>query len=111
MSETESKNTISDDYLASFRAYLRITTDKLYGEIEDLINAARDDLTLGGVLPEKVNDESDHLIKKAIGTYIKAEFGLDNDDAGAYRDAYDDLKKRLMNSDKYTKKEKSEAEE
>lgn len=105
MSETVDKYTTSDGYVASFRAYLRITTDKLDEEIKDLINAARDDLVLGGVLPVRVRDETDPLLKKAIGTYIKAEFGLDNDDAGAYRAAYDDLKKRFINSDQYTKEE------
>ena len=105
MSDTTAKYTTSAEYIASFRGYLRITTDRLDGEISDLISAARDDLVLGGVLPIRVKDESDPLLKKAIGTYIKAEFGLDNDDAEQYRAAYDDLKKRFINSDQYTKKE------
>lgn len=105
MSENAVKRTTSEDYVASFRGYLRITTDRLDGEIKDLINAARDDLVLGGVLPIRAEDEADPLVKKAIGTYIKAEFGLDNDDAEQYRAAYDDLKKRFINSDRYTKEE------
>ena len=105
MSRVADKYKPSSQYVASFRAYLRITTNKLDGEIKDLINAARDDLVLGGVLPVRARDEKDPLLKKAIGTYIKAEFGLDNDDAGAYRAAYDDLKKCFINSDKYTREE------
>ena len=96
---------VNEDYVASLRAYLRITTDRLDGEIKDLIHAARDDLVLGGVLPVRAADESDPLMKKAIATYLKAEFGLDNDDAEKYRAAYDDLKKRLINSDRYTREE------
>jgi len=105
MSRIRANYAISAEYAASMRAYLRITTDRLDEEITDLVNAARDDLVLGGVLPARTEDESDALMKKAIATYIKAEFGLDNDDAGAYRAAYEDLKKRFINSDQYTKGE------
>lgn len=92
-------------YITSFRGYLRITTSALDGEITDLINAARDDLVLGGVLPDRAQDETDPLIKRAIATYIKAEFGLDNDDSEKYRAAYVDLKKRFLLSDKYIREE------
>lgn len=105
MSEATEQYSISDDYVAAFRGYLRIATDRLDGEIEDLIRAARDDLVLGGVLPAHATDESDPLIKRAVATYIKAEFGLDNDGAEQYRAAYGDLKKRLLLSDRYTKAE------
>lgn len=104
MSKTAGNCAPSPEYVASFRNYLRITTNHFDTEIEDLINAARGDLALGGVLLVKTKDEADPLIKKAIGTYIKAEFGLDNADAEQYRFAYDDLKKRLINSGKYTAK-------
>lgn len=93
------------EYISSFRGYLRITTSALDGEITDLINAARDDLVLGGVLPDRAQDETDPLIKRAIAVYIKAEFGLDNDDSEKYRAAYDDLKKRFLLSDKYIREE------
>lgn len=105
MSETAERCSISDDYVAAFRGYLRIATDRLDGEIEDLIHAARGDLVLGGVLPARAIDESDPLIKRAIATYIKAEFGLDNDNAEQYRAAYGELKKRFLLSDWYTEAE------
>ncbi len=103
--EATEQYSVSDDYIAAFRGYLRIATDRLDGEIKDLICAARDDLVLGGVLPVRAIDESDPLLKKAIATYIKAEFGLDNDNAEQYRAAYGDLKKRFLLSDRYTKVE------
>lgn len=93
------------EYIASFRGYLRNKTSALDGEIKDLIDAARDDLVLGGVLLERAQDETDPLIKRAIANYVKAEFGLDNDDSEKYRAAYDDLKKRLLFSDKYIREE------
>jgi len=94
--------TTSSEYVASMRARLRTTTPRLDEEITDLINAARDDLVLGGVRADRVQDEDDPLIKQAISTYLKAEFGLDNDDAADFRLSYNDLKKRLINSDRYT---------
>lgn len=97
--------TPSAEYIASFRGYLRNKTSALDGEITDLINAARDDLVLGGVLVERTQDETDPLIKRAISNYVKAEFGLDNDDSEKYRAAYVDLKKRLLFSDKYIREE------
>lgn len=95
----------SEDYIAAIRGYLRITSSSLDGEIVDLINAARDDLVLGGVLPVRAKDEGDALIKRAVGVYVKAEFGLDNEDSEKYRDSYRELKIRLLLSDKYTREE------
>ena len=76
---------VSSEYVAAIRQRLRLTTDDFDNEITDLINAARADLALGGVVEEKANDETDPLILKAVETYVKAEFGLDNDDAERYR--------------------------
>lgn len=86
---------ISAEYLAAFRQCLRITSAAFDGEIVDLIRAAREDLALVGVLPERARDEADPLIKRAIMNYLKAEFGLDNADADRYRAAYDRLKVSL----------------
>lgn len=86
---------ISKKYLAALRQTLRITSEDFDGELADLIRAAREDLALGGVLPERARDEEDPLIKRALTSYIKAEFGLDNDDADKYRAAYDRLKVSL----------------
>lgn len=92
---------VSEEYLAAFRKALRLTSTGLDDEIADLIRAAREDLALGGVLPERVRDEGDPLIKRALTSYIKAEFGLDNDDADKYRAAYDRLKVSLALASDY----------
>lgn len=92
---------ISESYLDDFRRLLRLTATELDGEIKDLINAARDDLVLGGVLPERAQDEGDALVKRAISTYVKAEFGLDNDDAEKYRASYQRQKIALALSTGY----------
>ena len=69
--------------------------------VVDLLLAARADLVLGGVLEEKANDESDPLIKKAVTTYVKAEFGLDNEDADRLRASYKEQRNGLTLSDSY----------
>lgn len=73
---TQNASAVSDEYLAAMRGYLRISNTAFDSEITDLVSAARDDLVLGGVIPPRAQDESDMLIKRAIGTYVKAEFGL-----------------------------------
>lgn len=110
MSETAKKGTTaaaetpSAEYIASMRLRVRTSATKLDEEIKDLINAARDDLVVkGGVLPVRVLDESDALIKQAISTYVKAEFGLDNEDSEKYRASYEKQKIALALSEDYIK--------
>lgn len=92
---------ISENYVRSIRQYLRINHTHFDDEITDLVGAARADLLLGGVKEEKVNDEGDALIKRAIVVYVKAEFGLDNADGEKYRESYNMLKRHLMLSSEY----------
>lgn len=93
---------ISEEYIDSFRRALRLTSKDFDGEIADLIRAAREDLVLGGVLGVLAEDENDPLIKRTITSYVKAEFGLDNDDADKYRAVYDRLKVSLALASDYT---------
>lgn len=92
---------VGTEYLAAIRQRLRLTTDDFDNELTDLINAARADLQLGGVVMEKANDETDPLILKAVETYVKAEFGLDNDDADRYRASYKEQRNGLTLADQY----------
>ena len=46
---------VGDEYLASVRHSVRLSSTVHDGELTDLINAARADLVLGGVLEEKAN--------------------------------------------------------
>lgn len=94
---------IKTKYVNSIRRNLRINHDRFNDEITDLIEAARADLLLGGIILSKVVDENDALIKRAIVNYVKAEFGLDNEDSEKYRESYEMLKRHLMLSDEYTR--------
>ena len=94
---------IGNSYLSSVRQYMRLTTKAHDSEIKDLINAARADLVFGGVLEVKALDEKDPLILRAVATYVKAEFGLDNEDAEKYRASYKEQRNGLTLSDSYIK--------
>lgn len=70
-------------------------------EIQDLIDAAKADLILSGVHKDKVVD-TDSLVKRAITTYCKANFGYDNPEAERFQKSYDLLKQHLTLSAEYT---------
>lgn len=88
--------------LSDVKTALRIseTTTDFDGEIQDLIDAAKTDLGLSGVMSEKVID-TDPLIKRAVIVYCKANFGYDNPDAERFHRAYDLLKTHLSLSVDY----------
>ena len=92
---------VSSEYLSDIRLRVRSSVDKLDGEIKDLSLAARADLVRGGVLPARAADETDPLVKQAISTYVKAEFGLDNDDADKYRASFRNQKIALSMASEY----------
>lgn len=81
---------------------LRISNTAFDNEINDLISAARQDLTLSGILDTKANDDSDVLIKRAIIVYVKANFGFDNPDVEKLQQSYESLKISLALSTDYT---------
>lgn len=76
---------------------LRISHTAFDGEIEDLILAARQDLIITGISKEKVEASTniDPLIKRAIITYCKANFGFDNPEADRLQKSYEMLKTHL----------------
>lgn len=81
---------------------LRISTDDpdILGEVQDLIDAAKADLALSGIDPIKIID-TDPLIKRAITTFCKAEFGYDNPDADRLRQSYEAIKTHLSLASDY----------
>lgn len=71
---------------------LRVSGTVFDLEIQDLIDAAKLDLQISGVV--KV-DEEDALIQRAIIVYCKANFGYDNNEAERFQKSYDMLKQHL----------------
>lgn len=96
---------ISDGYLlvltGDVRKILRITDTSFDTEIEDLILSAVQDLAISGITEEKIADETDALIKRAIITYCKANFGWDNPDSERLQQAYVMLKMHLTLTQEY----------
>jgi uncharacterized phage protein (predicted DNA packaging) len=86
--------------LESVKRALRVTISDFDEEIQDLIDAAKRDLEIAGVAKDKIVD-TDKLIKRAIITYCKANFGYDNPEAERFQQSYDMLKQHLSLSYDY----------
>lgn len=84
--------------LDDVKTALRITNAAYDSEVQDLIESAQMDLIQSGVL---LVDETDPLIKRAIITYAKANFGIDNPQADRFQDSYVMLKQHLSLSGDY----------
>lgn len=84
--------------LEKVKLALRIKNNKFDDEISDLIEEAKSDLKLSGVMKL---DDTDPLIIRAIKTYSKANFGLANKDSEKYQKSYESLKEHLSLSGDY----------
>ena len=94
------------------KKHLRISTDALDVEVTDLIDAAKADLELSGIDPDKIiledvveeeetTAEADPMMRRAVVTYCKAFFGYDNPDHDRLLRAYNHLKGHLSISEDY----------
>ena len=92
----------SPEFLQAVKDSLRVAGTDLNTEIQDLIDAAKADLILSGVLEFKVT-ETDPLIKRAIIVYCKANFGYEDPRyADRFQESYISLKHHLTLSAEYT---------
>ena len=88
--------------LNDVKAALRISSTAYdTAEIQPLIDAARADLILCGVLDTKAADDTDPLINRAIVTYVKANFGYNNPDADRLQFCYEAIRNHLTMSIEY----------
>lgn len=111
--------------LTDVKHALRVTSNVLDTEITDLIEAAKVDLVISGVnvdktitvtedrTPEPTEEEPnpepvlveievmDPLIKRAITTYCKANFGYDNPEAERFMESYRMLEIHMALSEDY----------
>lgn len=94
--------------LDSARLALRITGQDLDSEIAELIAAAKKQMSLAGVCPAKLANDTDPLIRRAVIVYVKAEFGLDNPDAEKYRESFGMILKDMVLSSEYLYGEEAE---
>jgi uncharacterized phage protein (predicted DNA packaging) len=88
--------------LDDIKTVMRISNIAFDSELNDLIASARQDLILSGVTSEKANLDTDPLIKRAVSTYVKANFGWDNPDADRLNKSFEMLKQHLSLSQEYS---------
>lgn len=84
--------------LDSVKVALRVTTDAFDDEINDLIDAAKLDMGLAGVTNTVVTDP---LVKKAIITFCRVNFGQP-DDYDRLKASYDEQKAQMGMATGYT---------
>ena len=88
--------------LGDIKDALRVSGNDLDTEVADLIDAAKADLQLSGVHPDKIVD-TDPLIKRAVTVYCKANFGYDDPKmSDRYQESYNSLRNHLTLSAEYT---------
>lgn len=88
--------------LGDIKDALRVSGNDLDTEVADLIDAAKADLQLSGVHPDKIVD-TDPLIKRAVTVYCKANFGYDDPKmSDRFQESYVSLKHHLTLSAEYT---------
>ena len=84
--------------LEKVKMALRITTDAFDDELTDLINSAKLDLGIAGVV---VPETLDAIVERAIITYCKIHFG-EPDDYDRLKASYDEQKAQLSMATGYT---------
>ena len=84
--------------LEKVKLALRISTTKYDSELTDLIESAKLDMGIAGVvIPETI----DALVTKAVVTYCKMSFGL-TEDYDRLKASYDEQKAQLLTATGYT---------
>ena len=79
---------------------LRVSTNAYDDEITDLIESAKLDLGIAGVV---LPDTLDSIVKTAIKTYCKMNFGTPNSDVyDRLKKSYDEQKAQMSNATGYT---------
>lgn len=88
-----------DNILSAVKLALRISTDAFDAEIQDLINAAMLDLGVAGV--DNPSGYDDALVKRAVITYVKMNFG-EPDQYERLKASYDEQKAQMSMATGYT---------
>ena len=87
------------ELLSYVKKLLRQTETKAFDEeIENLVDACLIDLEISAV---DMIEDIDPVIQRAIGLYVKANFGFENPDRDGLLDCYNSLKTHLAISKKY----------
>ena len=81
----------------------RVTSPAFDNELFDLISSGLNDLGITDIKPELLADNINPLIKQAVITYCKMNFGFQSDQYySRLKRAYDEQKAQLLMSSDYT---------
>lgn len=94
--EEENKSVLLDKCKMYIRKFKK---DALDEEVQDLIDSAKADLKLSGVINQ---DETDPLIIQAVKCYVKSHYGYENKEAERFEQSYLSLKTHLSLCSEYT---------
>ena len=67
------------DLFTAVKTALRVSHDRLDGEIQDMIDAARADMVRAGVSEEAASEEENPLVRDAVKVYCLMRFTTDTD--------------------------------
>lgn len=79
---------VGASYLASVMKSAGLTASYYEDEVTDLIEQARADMSRSGIVSYLVFDESDHLVKGAIKTFVKAEKAESSEESERLSESY-----------------------
>lgn len=80
---------------------LRITTDAFDDELQHLVDSALTDIGFGGAMSEVLTEDGDPIVKQAVITYCKMNFGLP-EDYDRLKRSYDEQKAQLGTATGFT---------
>jgi len=87
--------------LTTVKTALRIKTSAYDSELNLLISAAAKDLGVAGVITNSTASQNDDLVKRAIITYCKMNFGTPTD-YDKLKASYDEQKAQMSMASGYT---------
>lgn len=88
--------------LEAVKRACRVTAAAYDDELTDLIAAAKADLALAGVTQGKAGDDTDPLIRRAVITFCRLNFGAP-DNYDKLKASYDEQKAQLAGAADYAK--------
>lgn len=86
--------------LEAVKRACRVTAQAYDAELTDLIAAAKADLALAGVAKEKAGEDTDPLIRRAVITFCRLNFGAP-ENYDKLKASYDEQKAQLQGAAEY----------
>lgn len=95
--------------IESVKIAIRVDDNSMDTDIQETIDACKEELKLCGISESKVNDNTDKLIVRSIKLYCKSEFSTDDKETQRYKEAYESLRNHLSLSSDYTSTQQNDS--